>query len=146
VKKWLEELLEEHVGMQIAPLIDVVFLLLIYFLVTSSLKKQETDLGILLPGRVEVSAVVQMPDEQIIEIDERGRVSLNAMIYTRQADGTMPELAATLRRYREAATFAGTRALVTIEAHADSVHQRTIDAMNACAAAGIRHVTVAMGD
>ena len=43
---------EEKVELQIAPLIDVVFLLLIYFMVTSSLKKSEADLGITLPGSI----------------------------------------------------------------------------------------------
>ena len=37
----------------IAPLIDAVFLLLIYFMVTSSLEKQEADISFELPGTVE---------------------------------------------------------------------------------------------
>jgi len=43
------ELTESTTELPIASLIDVVFLLLIYFMVTSSLKKSEADLGITLP-------------------------------------------------------------------------------------------------
>ena len=45
------EIFDTKGGLQIAPLIDVVFLLLIYFMVTSSLKKSEGDLGITLRHR-----------------------------------------------------------------------------------------------
>ena len=38
MKTWVKELLNEKNGLQIAPLIDVVFLLLIYFMVSSRLK------------------------------------------------------------------------------------------------------------
>ena len=67
MKAWLDELLNEKVGLQIAPLIDVVFLLLIYFMVSSSLKRSEADLGLSLPGQVKQTESVAMPDEQIIE-------------------------------------------------------------------------------
>ena len=37
MKAWVDELMREKVGLQIAPLIDVVFLLLIYFMVSAQL-------------------------------------------------------------------------------------------------------------
>ena len=52
----------------IAPLIDAVFLLLIYFMVTSSLEKQEADISFELPGTVEQEEPLELPDEQVIEI------------------------------------------------------------------------------
>ena len=58
---WEEELLEPKEGLQIAPLIDVVFLLLIYFMVTATLRKSEADIGISLPGTVFQSQQIQMP-------------------------------------------------------------------------------------
>ena len=38
--------------LDISSLVDVAFLLLIYFLVTSTLKKDETDLSIILPTSI----------------------------------------------------------------------------------------------
>ena len=39
--------------MPIAPMIDVVFLLLIYFMVSATLQRQEADISFGLPGTVE---------------------------------------------------------------------------------------------
>ena len=41
---------EEEPALDISSLIDVCFLLLIYFLVTSTIKPRESDLGLQLPG------------------------------------------------------------------------------------------------
>ncbi|MEC7274665.1 MAG: biopolymer transporter ExbD, partial [Verrucomicrobiota bacterium] len=45
----------------IAPLIDAVFLLLIYFMVTSSLERQEADISFELPGTVEQEEPLEIP-------------------------------------------------------------------------------------
>ena len=58
----------DKVGVPIAPMIDVVFLLLIYFMVSSTLERQEADLSFQLPGTVEQETPLDLPDEQIIEI------------------------------------------------------------------------------
>ena len=44
MKAWVNELINEKNELQIAPLIDVVFLLLIYFMVSARLKRPEADL------------------------------------------------------------------------------------------------------
>ena len=46
---------EPSPSIPIAPMIDVVFLLLLYYLVTSTLEKQEADISFQLPGVVERS-------------------------------------------------------------------------------------------
>jgi biopolymer transport protein ExbD len=152
MKPWLKEFMNESPALQIAPLIDVVFLLLIYFMVTSSLKKQEADLGILLPGTVVQSKTVAMPDEQIVEVKADGTILLNGRRYGRRlpdeerfAPQELPGLAVTLIRYRQAAESAGTKALVTIQSDDDAVHQRVVDVMNVCTGVGIKHVTFGMG-
>ena len=53
----------------------------------------------------------------------------------------MLKLEATLRRYREASQLAKTKAMITIAAEDDAVHERVIDVLNACAGAGIKNVT-----
>ena len=65
----------------IAPLIDAVFLLLIYFMVTSSMERQESDIPFELPGTVEQDEPVDMPDQQIIEIRANGQVVVNEYKY-----------------------------------------------------------------
>jgi biopolymer transport protein ExbD len=136
-----QELLEVKGGLQIAPLIDVVFLLLVYFMVTSSLRKSEGDLGLTLPGTVVQSKAMQMPDEQILEIQENGAVLLNNRTFGADGNKELPDLMARLTRYRSACLAAKTKALVTIQAADDVPHERVMDVLNACAGASIKHIT-----
>ena len=46
--KLLDEMINKKAELQIAPLIDVVFLLLIYFMVTASLIKKEAEIANIL--------------------------------------------------------------------------------------------------
>jgi biopolymer transport protein ExbD len=137
----LQEAADEAMELQIAPLIDCVFQLLIYFMVSASLHKTEADLGISLPGTVVQSQPAAMPDEQLIEIDDRGRIVLNGRIFDPTGTAALPELTATLIRYRQACEAARTKSLVTIACADDIPHQRTVDVLNACAAAQLKHVS-----
>jgi biopolymer transport protein ExbD len=130
---------------QMAPMIDIVFLLLIYFMVTTSLIKIEADLRMQLPGAVRQSAQVLMPDEQIIEIMNDGTVVLNGRSYDSQDSREMPELTETLIRFKQASDLAKTPAIITIQAEEESLHQRVIDVMNAAAAAQIKHLSFGLG-
>jgi len=132
--------------MQMAPLIDVVFLLLIFFMVTSSLQKFETDLGIRLPGRVQQSEELIMPDEQIVEILPDGRVLLNNQFYDAPDSQDMPQLTAVLKRFKQASDLANVRALLTVQASGKSDHQKLMDVLNAAAGADITFVSIGLGD
>jgi biopolymer transport protein ExbD len=143
---WRDELINEKVELQIAPLIDVVFLLLIYFMVTSTLKQPEADLGITLPGVLTQSKTMQIPDEQIIEVMADGRVFLNGKDFGENGSKHLSALAQTLARYRMASEAAKNKAMITIQGEDEAVHERIVDVMNACAGAGIKHVTFGMGE
>ena len=142
----LREMAEEKVELQIAPLIDVVFLLLIYFMVSASLKKKETDMAISLPTSVETSEEMDMPDEQIIEIREDGLILLNAMPYGQDGSKYLPDLEETLALYKEASDAIGSPPLVTIAPDDKPMHDRVIDVLNACAYAGIKNISFSMDE
>jgi biopolymer transport protein ExbD len=146
MKAWLDELINEKVGLQIAPLIDCVFLLLIYFMVSSSLKRSEAELSLTLPGQVAQSMELKMPDEQIIEVLANGSIVLNERNYSDPSKADLAALELTLTRYREASQLANTTAMITIAAEDESVHERVIDVLNACAGAGITSVTFGSTD
>ena len=123
----------------------MVFLLLVYFMVTASLVKSEGDLGIQLPGAVAQPQAVNMPDEQIVEVSKEGHVFLNSREFDSPESKELPELYSTLLRYKQTADSNRTEAMITIDAHNKTRHQRVIDVMNACAAAGIENVTFSAG-
>ncbi len=141
MKAWLDDLINEKTELQIAPLIDVVFLLLIYFMVSSSLKRSEADLSMSLPSAVAQSQELKMPDEQIIEVLANGSIVLNEREYSDPSKSDMADLENTLTRYREASALMNTPAMITIAAEDESRHERVIDVLNACAGAQITSVT-----
>ncbi|BET67055.1 biopolymer transporter ExbD [Opitutales bacterium ASA1] len=131
---------------QIAPMIDVVFLLLIYFMVTSTLQKQEADIAFQLPGVAALDEPLELPDEQIIEIDATGQVTVNDYRYDAPGARRLVQLAAMLTRFKQSSDANRVEAVVTI-APADGVaHQIVVRVMDACARAGIENVNFALGD
>lgn len=128
-------------GINIASLIDLVFLLLVYFMVAASLQKSEADLSIRLPGMIAQKQSVEMPDEQIIEVKETGHVILNDQQYDTPDSMDLPNLVAMLTRYRLSCQSARIPAMITIMADDGTRHQRVIDVMNACANAQIKNIT-----
>ena len=141
MKVWLDEIINEKVGLQIVPLIDCVFLLLFYFMVSSSLKKTEADLSLALPGAVAQAQAIDIPDEQTIEIREDGAIVLNDRVYTDTTKADLGDLERTLLRYSESSKLINMAPAVTISADDDAVHERVVDVLNACAGAGIKNIT-----
>ena len=134
---------ENEPELDMAPLIDMTFLLLIYFICTCTLITPEGDLSIRLPGMVAQATAVDMPDEQMIEIRTSGEVILNDRAFDSATSTELPELVATLTRYRLSAEASGNKAMITILAEDDTPHQRVVDVMNACAAAKLKDVSFA---
>jgi biopolymer transport protein ExbD len=136
----------EHpqVELQIAPMIDVCFLLLFFYIVTSKPIKPEADLSLTLPGTVAQEQVLDLPDEQRIEIQANGQVVLNDMPFDRPESADMPQLALTLKRFKEACDANQSDPMVTLVVDDEVSHQRIVDVMNLCASAGVQGVSFAV--
>lgn len=130
--------------MAIAPMIDCVFLMLIYFMVSSTLERQEADISFQLPGVAEQSEPVEMPDEQIIEVLADGRVLVNDYEYDAPGSARLVQLTAMLSRFRQASESNKVDAVVTIQPDLHATHQAIVRVMDACSAAGITDVNFAL--
>ena len=62
---------------QITPMIDVVFLLLTFFVTTSIFSQWENEIDIQLPTADSGSIADRLPGEIIINLDSEGRISVN---------------------------------------------------------------------
>lgn len=142
-RKPRRNILTEQDHTDFTSMIDVVFLLLIYFMVTTALIKEEADLGIRLPANVPPSQDEDPPQEQIVEIQPSGQVLLNGAVMDHTQSRGMPELTRTLERLKAANDRGGLKTSVTIVADPDSLHQRSMDVLNACGSADIRLVMFA---
>ena len=129
------------VEMQMGPMIDMVFLLLVFFMVTAKPVKQESDISLGLPGTVAQEEALDLPDEQRIRIEDDGSIMLNDSVLGAPADSQLGELVATLKRFKESADANKSEALVTLDASDSTNHQRIVDVLNACARADITGVT-----
>lgn len=128
----------------IAPMIDVVFLLLVYFMVSSSIQKQEADIGFSLPATVQTSEPMSFADEQVIEIDASGRAWVNGYGYDQPDSVSYHKLAQMLSRYKEAAEASQSAARVTIAPSDETSHQMVVRVMDACEQAGLTSVSFAV--
>jgi biopolymer transport protein ExbD len=131
------------VEMQMGPMIDMVFLLLVFFMVTAKPIKQESDISLGLPGTVSAEETVDLPDEQRIRIEDDGSIVLNDATLGSPDDAKLDALVATLKRFKESADANKSDALVTLDAADGALHQRIVDVLNACARADITGVTFA---
>ena len=132
-------------AVDMTPMIDCVFLLLVFFMVSTTFNKQEADISFSLPGTAEQSDAVEIPDEQIIQITENGNVFLNDLEYDKPTDPDMPELVKTLELFRQTADANQVPAMITIAPEDNVKQQRVVDVLNACTAAKIANVTFAVG-
>lgn len=132
---------EAAVEMQMGPMIDMVFLLLVFFMVSAKPMKPEADINLGLPGTAEQDEPLQLPDEQQIAIRGSGEVILNELVIAEAGDRSMEKLFATLHRLRQSAQAAQAEVLVTLIPDDAATHQRIVDVLNTCARAGISGVT-----
>jgi biopolymer transport protein ExbD len=129
------------IEMQMGPMIDMVFLLLVFFMVTAKPIKPESDINIGLPGTVAQEEVLDIPDEQRILIRADGQVILNDLEMDSPTSSQLPTLLVTLVRFKETTDANKSEALVTIDAEDEATHQRIVDVLNVCAKAEITGVT-----
>ena len=131
---------DSKVELQIAPLIDVVFLLLIYFMVTASLIKKEGDISFILPASVAQPEKMELPVEALIEIEPDGTVVVEGLRFS-QDDEQLQGLAGHMRGLKTMALSQGSLLVITVVPAKKTIHRRIIDVMDACAAAGVDNLS-----
>jgi biopolymer transport protein ExbD len=126
---------EGNLDFQIAPMVDVIFILILFFMCSAGATKVENELSLRLPGRLSQDQPMRMLDEQIIEITESGQIILNDS----QMDTS--SLRGTLQRYKAMSDDTRSATVITILTAKNTNYQRIIDVLNECAAAKIESVT-----
>ena len=143
------KILSEEDTVDLTPMIDVTFLLLIYFMVTTMLKQPEAELSITLPGKPQNTDIKPMPMLSV-DIGDYGEVVLNGSEIEDGSDLEMPDLVANLKTQkgmRDQLIATGARSKeeaelkVQIESSGIAEHQSSISVLNACALAGIEKIT-----
>jgi biopolymer transport protein ExbD len=133
-------------GFQIAPMIDVVFVILLFFMVMAGAVKVEKELNTQLPGSAVTQTETDFVDEQVITISDLGEVALNEDPVDTPESRDLPQLTATLMRLKQNADAAKAPAVVTIVSDPNAKYSRTVDVLDALAVAQIGNVTFTVSE
>jgi biopolymer transport protein ExbD len=125
-------------GLEMTPLIDIVFLLMIFFLVASKLDEADRAINVVLPDASAAQPLTSRPREFVVNIDRAGNY------YAGARPVSLDELEQLLL---QAAADNPERQTVIVRGDEEVPHKFVVAVMNACAQAGIDDYQVqAMSD
>ena len=123
----------EPAAMQLAPMIDIVFLLLIFFIVTWQFSRSETELNVSVPTAEEGSELTRPKGEIIINVLADGVIRVEG------ASVDLPQLhdklAAIARQFENQP--------VRIRGDGAVAYQRIVEVIDTCQKAGIWNISFA---
>lgn len=123
---------DEPADVQLAPLIDCVFLLIAFFLVATTLRLARREVPVALPASSSADAAPDAAAVQVVAVDREGRLSLDGEAV--DAAGLRERLCAAARR--------DPAARVRIDGDRAAPLQSVVDALDACRLAGLSDVGI----
>ena len=123
----------EPAAMQLAPMIDIVFLLLIFFIVTWQFTRSETELDVSVPTAEEGSELTRPRGEIIINILADGTIRVDST--TLDLPQLQERLASIAKQFENQP--------VRIRGDGQVFYQRIVDVINTCQKAGIWNISFA---
>lgn len=111
----------------LTPLIDIVFLLLIFFMVTASFKEDERDLKVILPGAENSDPIKDLPEIILVSVRKDGGFYVGNQALDKEEVRTL------LERAKEK----NSRQKVMIRADRDVPMQHPVVILDLCAGLGI---------
>ena len=126
--------LDDLPTLNMTPMLDVVFLLLIFFMVGTRLTDYERDIGLKIPEVVDRGALTAAPERRIVNVYRDGSIKLDESQVT--LEQLVQRLAAARSQYRNLG--------VLVRGDADGKFQPVASALNACKQAGIRDLGISV--
>ena len=123
----------EQIGLQLAPMIDVVLFLLCFFILTWNLARYEADIDVKVPTAKNGQEPKQLPGEVIINVTKDGAVNLNRRVVG--LDELQQILAGVVQQYPDQA--------VIIRADADTNYKSVVGVLDACRGADAWNIAFA---
>ena len=120
--------------LNLTPMIDIVFLLIIFFMVGTKFTELERKIQLQVPEVSDVSALSAAPERRVISVYQDGRVALDRDFVT--LDELQAELAAARGEYQDLG--------VLIRGDANVNFQAVASALHACRQAGIAEMGISV--
>jgi len=133
------------IGFQIAPMVDVVFVLMLFFMASAGSQVAERELNINLPGGKSPSGAQSdlPPTPMMVDIAPDGQVQVNNKPFGTATDKELPALRDFFKTAIE--SFGNQDPTkqdpVIIRPSRDTHHERIMDVLNAAGASGVKNLT-----
>lgn len=135
----------DHPELNLSSLVDVCFLLLIYFLITSQIIRKENDLSTALPSYHHFHQPIEQ-SPLILLIEDNGSISIRneagslELVEPKFSSPELPTLSQRLLLHRDLSLTSGHKALVKVKVSGQAKQQRVTDVLNALAGAKITEI------
>lgn len=123
----------EEPGLNLTPMIDIVLLLVIFFMVGTQFTEHESKYEIVLPTVSDAQPLTALPDELVVDVTNDGVIYFQDKIKTIQE--LEQELRAAHERYADQA--------VIIRGDGTGPYQYVMTILNVCMKAGIHNIQLA---
>jgi biopolymer transport protein ExbD len=131
-----DQFADEDPGLNLTPMIDVVFLLLIFFMLASTFMDPERDINLDLPTSSEAGTLAEETDDLVVNVMEDGSTML---------DGAILDDSGLIAAFRQAAAQ-NPEVQVTIRGDRLTAHQNIVKVMDYCGIAGLSNLAISTID
>ena len=114
--------LKGDVTINLTPMIDVVFLLIIFFMVATTFVREEKEIDLDLPEAASASPLENLPDEVVINIMRTGQIKVAGRVVSEEALG----------RYLEEARARNPRQSVIIRGDRGTRYEHVVRVVGIC--------------
>ncbi len=126
--------LDEQPSLNLTPMIDVVFLLIIFFMVGTKFTELERKISLQVPQVNNVGALTPAPERRVINVYRDGHVTLDQQVVT--LDELVQQLTAARAQYQDLG--------VIIRGDAEGAFQNVASVLGACRQAGVSDMGVSV--
>lgn len=126
--------LDERPTLNLTPMIDIVFLLIIFFMVGTKFTELERKIGLRVPEVAETGALTAAPERKVVNVYRDGGITLD------RKPVTLEELTQRLAAARAQYSDLG----VLVRGDANSRFQRVAEVLNACKQADVRELGISV--
>jgi biopolymer transport protein ExbD len=131
---------QEEGEFQIAPMIDIVFLLLIFFICAATIKKMEKELKITLPDTSQIPDENPNPPMEIIIIVKKTGATDNVFEIQDQGAFSLGQIRDKFRNLHAASP----NQLIIIRGEPEASHGNIVKILDLCAEIGLKQVSIAI--
>jgi biopolymer transport protein ExbD len=126
--------LDDEPTLNLTAMLDIMFLLIIFFMLGTRFVDEERKIGLRVPEVIDRGALAPAPARRMVNVYRDGAITLD------QTPVTLPELVEILKSARRQSSDLG----VLVRGDSDDKYQQIVAVLNACKQAGVQNLGIAV--